>query len=221
MATVGQVMVNPNSGERFVWLHPAASTGGEFCEFELHLDASAVVAAAHLHPAQQECFEVRTGSIRVRSEGREEILGPGDQRAIEAGAVHAWGSAASGSSIVVRLTPALRSENFFASFCALAQAGKANAKGMPRNPLQLAVLAHEYRQEAQLPGGSHRRWGFPCPRARADRTSDRSEALLPKRRTLRDQALVEAKPQPDLWPCKHQPRVRVTHRRRLRLLRRA
>ena len=52
---------------------------------------------------------------------------------------------------MVRLTPALRSEDFFAGFCALAHSGKANSKGMPRNPLRLAVYAHQFRLEAQLP----------------------------------------------------------------------
>jgi hypothetical protein len=54
--------------------------------------------------------------------------------------------------VTVRLTPALRSEAFFASFCKVANEGLTNAKGMPRNPLRLAVLAHQYRDVVRLPG---------------------------------------------------------------------
>jgi hypothetical protein len=54
--------------------------------------------------------------------------------------------------VLVRLTPALRIEDFFETFCGLARDGKANSKGIPRNPLQLAVLAHEYRHEVRLAG---------------------------------------------------------------------
>jgi mannose-6-phosphate isomerase-like protein (cupin superfamily) len=152
MAVVGQEMVNPISRERWVWLHTAASTGGAFCEFELHLGQGALVAASHIHPFQQERFEVKTGAIRVKAGGVEALLGPGDCRTVEAGAVHAWSNAAEGPAVVlVRLTPALRSEDFFAGFCALAHSGKANSKGMPRNPLRLAVYAHQFRREAQLP----------------------------------------------------------------------
>jgi hypothetical protein len=50
----------------------------------------------------------------------------------------------------VRLTPALRSEDFFETFCGLARDGKTNKKGLPRNPLQLAVLAHAFRAEFGL-----------------------------------------------------------------------
>lgn len=152
MAKVGEEMVNPVSGERFVWRHTAESTGGAFCEFDLHLDEGAVVAAAHVHPGQQERFEVRSGSIRLKFDGKEQLLSSGDVRTIEPGATHSWGNAANGETLVtVRLTPALRSEAFFASFCRLAAEGHANAKAMPRNPLRLAVLAHEYRDIARLP----------------------------------------------------------------------
>lgn len=148
-------MVNPVSRERFVWRHTAQSTAGEFCEFDLHLGEGAVVAAPHVHPRQQERFEVKTGSIHLKSDGHEERLAAGDARTIEPGTVHTWGNAARGETIVtVRLTPALRSEAFFASFCKLANDDRANAQGMPRNPLRLAVLAHEYRDVARLPGAA-------------------------------------------------------------------
>ncbi len=155
MAAVGEEMVNPVSRERFVWRYTAESTRGEFCEFDLHLGEGALVAAPHLHPGQQERFEVKSGSIRLRAQGHEELLAVGDVRTVEPGAVHAWGNAARGETLVtVRLTPALRSEAFFASFCNVANEGQANAKGMPRNPLRLAVLAHEYRDVARLPGAA-------------------------------------------------------------------
>jgi quercetin dioxygenase-like cupin family protein len=155
MAKVGEEMVNPVSRERFVWRHTAASTGGACCEFDLHLGEGGVVAAPHFHPRQQERFEIKSGLIRLRSEGREELLCAGDVRTIAPGTTHSWGDAAGGETLVtVRLTPALRSEAFFGSFCRVANEGHASAKAMPRNPLRLAVLAHEYRDVARLPGAA-------------------------------------------------------------------
>jgi quercetin dioxygenase-like cupin family protein len=155
MANVGEEMVNPVSRERFAWRHTSASTGGAYCEFDLHLGEGAVVGAPHVHPGQQERFEIKRGLIRLRSEGREELLCPGDVRTIEPGTTHSWGNADSGEPLVtVRLTPALRSEAFFMSFCRVANEGHANAKAMPRNPLRLAILAHEYRDVARLPGAA-------------------------------------------------------------------
>lgn len=155
MATVGEEMVNPVSRERFVWTHTAESTDGGFCEFDLYLGEGALVAAPHLHPGQQERFEVKRGAIRLSSGGQEEVLRVGDVRTIEPCTVHAWGNEGGEEALVtVRLTPALRSEAFFTSFCRVANAGQANARGMPRNPLRLAVCAHEYKDVARLPGAA-------------------------------------------------------------------
>jgi hypothetical protein len=66
MAQVGQQKVNPVTRERFVWRHTDESTQGRFAEFDVHLGEGAVVAAAHVHPAQREQFRVQSGSIRNR-----------------------------------------------------------------------------------------------------------------------------------------------------------
>jgi hypothetical protein len=52
---------------------------------------------------------------------------------------------------VVRLTPALAIEHYFETFCGLARDGKAAKNGLPRNPLQLAVLGNEFRDEITFP----------------------------------------------------------------------
>jgi quercetin dioxygenase-like cupin family protein len=151
VARVGAEIVNPVTKERFVWRHTAASTGGAFAEFDLFLAEGAVVAAPHVHPRQQEDFRVEQGEIGLRAAGTEERLTAGTQRTVPAGTPHAWWQAGpSEAHVVVRLTPSLGSEDFFETFCGLARDGKANAKGLPRNPLQLAVLAHAFRNEFAL-----------------------------------------------------------------------
>lgn len=150
-------MVNPVTRERFVWRHTAASTGGEFVEFDLVLGQGAVVAAAHVHPRQREDFRVERGAIQLRVGGKEERLEAGAERTVPAGAAHAWGQAGpSEAHVVVRLTPALHSEDFFETFCGLARDGKTTRNGLPRNPLQLAVLADDFRAEFDLPSATAR-----------------------------------------------------------------
>jgi quercetin dioxygenase-like cupin family protein len=145
-------MVNPVTRERFVWRHTAASTRGDFVEFDLHLAAGATVAGRHTHPHQREDFRVESGAILLRTGNSEETLEPGDERSVDPGVPHSWANVGSGDAhVVVRLTPALRSEEFFETFCGLAQAGKLNKKGIPRNPLQLVVWTYEYRREIGPP----------------------------------------------------------------------
>lgn len=148
MARIGAEMVNPVSGERFVWRHTAASTGGEFAEFDLFLAKGAVVAAPHVHPHQREDFRVESGAVDLQAGSRRERIEAGGERSVPPGTPHAWGQAGQAEAhVVVRLTPALHSEDFFETFCGLARDAKSNRKGLPRNPLQLAVLARAYRRE--------------------------------------------------------------------------
>lgn len=157
MARIGQEMVNRVTRERFVWRHTAASTGGEFAEFDLHLGAGAMVAGRHIHPHQREEFRVEIGTIRLRWGRSEETLAPGDERSVDAGVPHSWANVGSGDAhVVVRFTPALRSEEFFEAFCGLAQAGKLNKRGLPRNPALLAAWMHEYRREVAAPSAAQR-----------------------------------------------------------------
>jgi mannose-6-phosphate isomerase-like protein (cupin superfamily) len=141
-------MINPVTKERLVWRQTAASTEGAFAEFDLFLGRGAAVGAVHVHPSQREDFRVVRGEIELRVERSAERLTAGAERSLPAGTPHGWSQVGPDEAhVVVRLTPALRSEDFFETFCGLAGEGKANKRGLPRNPLQLAVLAHEFRAE--------------------------------------------------------------------------
>jgi hypothetical protein len=66
MAYSGQVIDNPVSGERFVFHRTAGDTGGELLAFELTLDPDGHVPGGHVHPVQEERFEVVRGTMRFR-----------------------------------------------------------------------------------------------------------------------------------------------------------
>jgi quercetin dioxygenase-like cupin family protein len=162
MAVVGQEMINPTTRERFVWRETAESTGGSYCEFDLHLGEGAVVAMPHKHPHQTEQFCVRSGTLRLRIGREEETLRAGDERMVVAGTPHAWGNIGGGDAhVVVRLTPALRVEDFFETFCGLGRDGKLSSRGMPRNPFQFAVWAFDFRREVALPSAVAQAFALP------------------------------------------------------------
>ncbi len=145
-------MENPVSQERFVWRHTAASTNGEFVEFDLHLGKGAVVAAPHAHPEQRADFRVVSGAVERQVGDHRERVEAGGEWTVPARTSHSWGQVGeSDAHLVVRFTPALNSEHFFETLCGLARDGKAGPKGLPRHPLQLAVLARDYRREFAPP----------------------------------------------------------------------
>jgi len=58
-------------------------------------------------------------------------------------------------------------DEFFAAFCRIANNGQLNKAGLPRNPLQFAVLADRYRAELQLPSPLAQAVAGPAARALA------------------------------------------------------
>ena len=107
-------------------------------------------AAPHVHPRQEERFEVLAGRLKVSIDGVETVLGPGDVAITPPGIPHTWFNVGDAEAhVVVDIRPALRSEMFFETLFGLAADGRTDRNGLPR-PLQLATLATEFSDEVRL-----------------------------------------------------------------------
>ena len=152
MITPGQTLSNPVTGERFSFIHTAASTGGELLAFELGLRPGGAVPLPHVHPIQTERFEVVAGQMRFRVGLRTRLAGPGDVVEIAPGVMHGFANAGEEEArVLVEVRPALAMEEMFADVIAMAQEGRMTRRGMPRNILDLALLARTYDREAHAP----------------------------------------------------------------------
>lgn len=106
----------------------------------------------HFHPAQDEHFEVLSGSIRTRVEGEERDLSPGETIDIGRGRAHQmWNPGAEPARVSWRTSPAGRTEQWFRAIDALHRQGQVARNGMP-GPLAFAVLIGEYRDVFRLAG---------------------------------------------------------------------
>jgi quercetin dioxygenase-like cupin family protein len=149
VAWAGQALENPATGERLVFRRTARETDGEVLEYEIVFTPRGFGAQEHLHPHQQERHEVLEGELGIVVAGRERRLGPGDVEVVPPNTPHRL--IAVGDSpvrAVFESRPALRSEQLAETLFGLGRDGKLNAKGNP-NPLQLAVIGHEFGQEGQ------------------------------------------------------------------------
>ena len=150
--TPGQTLDNPVTGERFTFTDTAASSGGELLAFDFVLRPGGAVPIPHVHPVQTERFEVVDGLMRFRVGLRKQMARPGDVVEVAPGVAHSFANAGPDEARVrVEVRPALAMEDMFAEVIALAQAGRMTRRGMPRSPLDLAVLARKYDQEAHAP----------------------------------------------------------------------
>jgi quercetin dioxygenase-like cupin family protein len=152
MITPGQTLENPATGERFTFIDTAATTGGELLSFELGLRPGGAVPIPHVHPVQTERFEVVEGRMRFRLGLRTVVAEPGEVVEVAPGVMHGFANAGDREARVrVEVRPALRMEEMFADVVALAEAGRMTRRGMPRNVLDLALLARTYDEEAHAP----------------------------------------------------------------------
>ena len=152
MIAPGQTLENPVTGERFTFTATAASTGGELLAFDFALRPGGAVPMPHVHPIQTERFEVVEGRMRFRVGLRTVIAGPGDVVEVAPGVMHSFANAGDQEArLRVEVRPALAMEEMFADVIALARAGRMTRRGIPRNPLDLALLARIYDQEAHAP----------------------------------------------------------------------
>ena len=93
MISRGQTLVNPVTGERMTFIRTSADTAGEHVLVELVAQPGAFVAAAHVHPAQVETFEVVSGTLGARVAGKRIEAQAGDTLVVERGQAHTWWNA--------------------------------------------------------------------------------------------------------------------------------
>ena len=151
MITPGDTIENPVTGERLVFKKTAAETNGEYVLFECFVEPSGFVAAAHVHPYQEERFQIIEGSVTFKLNGQELPTEPGDTVLVPPGMKHQfWNAGEEGARFACEVRPALDFEQLIETMFSLAQAGKTNRKGMP-NPLRLAVIAKAHFDTVRLP----------------------------------------------------------------------
>jgi quercetin dioxygenase-like cupin family protein len=149
-------LVHPVTGERIVFRRRSRDSGGEFLEMTLVLGPSGFVAAEHVHPGQEERFEISGAPVMFRVGGVERLYQPGEVAVVAPGTPHTWWNPGDEEvTTLIRISPALDTETFFETFFGLARDGKVGRKGLP-NPLQMMVLARAYRREMQLPRARQR-----------------------------------------------------------------
>src|SRR5215203_3728290 len=139
MAKAGDKLYNPVQGDWIVFGQTAEDTGGELMSGEL------VVAPSggnplHVHPLQEEHFEVLSGTFGVQIGDEQRSLGEGEEATVPPGTPHRWFNKDDQheARVSVELRPALNSETFFETLYGLARDGRTDENGVP-NILQQAV----------------------------------------------------------------------------------
>jgi quercetin dioxygenase-like cupin family protein len=139
----GTVVHNPVTGEYGrVLEHTRERVVGELLAVP-----GAAVAGPHLHPSQEERFEVVEGVMGYRLGDSRGQLVAGEAATVPPGVVHDWWNAGEGDLLArVTVTPPGRFVVMIGAIFGLAVLGRTNAKGMPRL-LDAALLAEALGDE--------------------------------------------------------------------------
>ncbi|MGH3146461.1 MAG: cupin domain-containing protein [Rubrobacter sp.] len=106
----------------------------------------------HVHPNQEESFEVVFGTLGVRVGSQGLILEPGESAVGPPGVPHAWWNPSEEEvCFLAGIRPGIEVEIMLETVLGLTREGKTIGP-IPRNPLQLAVLAREVGSWAYSPG---------------------------------------------------------------------
>src|SRR5215210_4320712 len=131
------------SGHTFRVLESARDTDDGSLRFDYSAPPLANVSE-HVHRFQEERIEVVSGTLGMRVGGQELLLTAGQKAVGPPEVPHAWWNPSGEEEVrfVSEIRPGLEVETFFETLLGLARDGKTIGP-VPRNPLQLAVLANE------------------------------------------------------------------------------
>jgi quercetin dioxygenase-like cupin family protein len=147
MAKAGDELVNPVTALRTVFRKTAQDTKGELLQVDWIGSPDWTTGPDHVHPRQEERFEVLSGRLGLRADGIECVHGVGDVIVVLTGSPHAVRNAGDDEvHVLVDFEPALRTERAFETLAGLARDGKTNRAGAPKNPL-LALILREFEEE--------------------------------------------------------------------------
>ncbi len=137
MAFTGQILENPISGERFIFSQTAADTGGELVAVEFHVHPDGKVPGAHVHPVQEERFEVVSGVMKFKLGRKLVTAGPGETLVVPAGTSHKFENAGDEPAVLrVEVRPALRMDQLWETATALAEEGRTFRNGKFEHEVQ-------------------------------------------------------------------------------------
>jgi mannose-6-phosphate isomerase-like protein (cupin superfamily) len=141
MATAGQCLENPITGERIVFLQTAQESEGARVVIDHFLRPHTPTFSEHVQLNQEERFEIISGSASYRINGVKRQAHAGEIIIVPPGTPHMnpWNESDTDLHFRHTTSPDLGSERFFETLFSLARDGKTNARGEV-NLLQVIVI---------------------------------------------------------------------------------
>ena len=146
----GDTIVSTAGGERITFRETAAGSCGEAVVIEGVLVPGGRGLPAHVHPSQEERYQVLDGRLGFRVGRRRVFAGPGERLTIPAGTTHGYWNAGPGPAhFVAEIRPALDFELLLESFFGLE--ARTRREASPTRLLRFAAAADAHAGTVRLP----------------------------------------------------------------------
>jgi len=145
-------LMRPATGERVRLLKTGTETDGAYVEGVSAFPPTLAETPLHEHPHQEERLQVVFGTLYVRMDGKQHLLGPGGSLVIPPGAAHEIANAgAETAEVVWQFVPALRTDAFLRTALDAPQPARVGRLQRVLKRLRVAAeFSDEYRR-ATLP----------------------------------------------------------------------
>ena len=124
MATKGQILENPTTGDIYEFLETAKDTNGERMSLKFTLKSKGKLVPDHFHVLQDEHFEVLSGKLTVKKEGKTQTISAGEQITLEKNKPHNHYNTHDEPLVMIQtVTPALDLEYMLENLIGMAKDG--------------------------------------------------------------------------------------------------
>lgn len=114
MVHTGDEIFNPRTGQRMIFRKTGAVTDSQLLQIECFNTPHGPREPEHIHPIQENRFEITEGALRFRIAGSDRTAEPGEIIAIPARTPHFfWNSGDTEAHYIQEFRPALRIDTFF------------------------------------------------------------------------------------------------------------
>jgi mannose-6-phosphate isomerase-like protein (cupin superfamily) len=150
MIKQGDTIVNVRSGQRMKFLKTWSETNGALLQIECESPISKTREHLHVHPIQENRFQIISGKLTFFIDGKLHIAQKGEIIAIPKNIPHEfWNEGEENAVYIQEFLPALKIDQLFETFFALARDEKLDSKGKP-NIFQAAVIMLHFQDELRL-----------------------------------------------------------------------
>jgi len=143
-------IVNARTGQVMIFLKTAEKTNGQLLQIDCVSPPTTAREPEHIHPFQENKFEIISGTCTFSINGTEKIAKQGDVVVIPPKVRHRfWNSENTDAHYIQEFRPALKIDEFFETFFALSRDGKLNEKGIP-NFFHASLIMLKYKDEIRV-----------------------------------------------------------------------